>query len=123
MTETYELIIGDWDGDEGDHRHVKFNIVGWKEAFNDDCSEYFEISGICKPERAEAILEAVNAFQSLKDENATKDRRIAELEATLKGLSLALRMEATAIPTKSWKRLDGELKAARSALQDGGSNV
>jgi hypothetical protein len=121
MNGIYELIIGDKDGDEGDHRHVKFNIVGWKQAFNEDCSEYFEISGICKPERADAILKAVNAFQSLKNENA-------RLRAALKFYAEAWCF--TTNPKRAgleWKPkeelLDDCGNIARSAIQDGGSNV
>lgn len=118
MTETYELIIGDWDGDEGDHRHVKFNIVGWKQAFNEDCSEYFEIGGICKPERAAAILEAVNAFQSLKDENE-------RLRAALKRISELTPQRANAKDARDLHLTVNAIAVstlARSVLQDGGSN-
>lgn len=77
--ETYNLRIGDRDEDE--HHHVYLTISDWKNSFNADCSEYFEMSGICKPERAQAIVTAVNSYSALQ-------ARVAELEKENKSLCI-----------------------------------
>jgi hypothetical protein len=88
----YELRIGDRDEDE--HHHVYLTVSGWKNSFNADCNEYFEMSGICRPERAQAIVTAVNSYSALQ-------ARVEELEAENERLMAALRSAHVAMKIAS----------------------
>jgi hypothetical protein len=65
MSDVYTLRVGDDDHDN--HSHCYITVSGWRCQFNKDASEYFELSGICKPERAQAIVQAANSFNVLKE--------------------------------------------------------
>ena len=72
--EKYELRIG--DNDEDGHNHIYITVAGWRNQFDVAGNEYFELSGICKPERAQEIVTALNSFPAAQ-------LRIACLEEVL----------------------------------------
>jgi hypothetical protein len=55
----YELQIGE-PTDDG-HNHLQIKISGWQCRFDAKCEEYFQLSGIAKPERVQAIVDAANS--------------------------------------------------------------
>lgn len=56
----YVLVMTPCTADP-DHIHARFSVAGWKHSLSENCTEYFDLTGICTPARAKAILAALNA--------------------------------------------------------------